>query len=132
MDSSGTVLITTEAPADWSHTIDLLGDEYGYRVLVVRSALQAATTIDHVHVDLIIADDKDGLDGCQLLADLRVSHPDTIRLLSLDAESPMTVAASAAAAVYQFIRRPLDPHLVGLVVKRGLEARELARRHRLL
>jgi two-component system response regulator HupR/HoxA len=132
MDSSGTVLIVTEAPADWSDTIDLLGDEYGYRVLVARSAAQAAMTIDHVHVDLVIAHDKDSVDGCRLLADLRVTHPDTIRVLALEADSAMTLAATAAAAVYQLIRRPLDAHLVGLVVKRGLEARELARRHRLL
>ena len=38
----------------------------------------------------------------------------------------------ANSAVYQYVRKPLDPQLIGLVVKRALEARELARRHRLL
>ena len=40
--------------------------------------------------------------------------------------------AISQASVYQFLRKPLDPQQVGLVVKRGLEARELAKRHRLL
>ena len=38
----------------------------------------------------------------------------------------------AAAAVYQFVRKPFDPQQVALVVKRGLEAWELGRRYRLL
>jgi len=132
MDSSGTVLIATHAEDAWAATIELLADEYGYRVLLAGSATEAASTLDHVHVDLIIAEASAEVDGRGLLAGLRVSHPETIRVLALEQDKPMTVSAIAAPAVYQFIRKPLDAQLIGLVVKRGLEARELARRHRLL
>jgi two-component system response regulator HupR/HoxA len=36
------------------------------------------------------------------------------------------------AAFHQFVRKPLDAEQIGLLVKRALEAGELARRHRLL
>ena len=38
----------------------------------------------------------------------------------------------AALSVYQFVRKPIDAQQISLIVERGLEARELARRHRLL
>ena len=132
MDSSGTVLITARTPDDWSATVELLGDEHGYRVMVTRSCAEAATIMDHMHVDLVIAEDAPDIDGRGLLAGLRVSHPEAIRVLALDEDCPVTATAIAAPAVYQFIRKPLDAQQIGLVVKRGLEARELARRHRLL
>jgi two-component system response regulator HupR/HoxA len=132
MDSSGTVLIASRTPDVWSTTVDLLTDEHGYRVMMARSCGEAATTMDHVHVDLVIAEDADGIDGRDLLAGLRVSHPEAIRVLALEGDTAMTASAIAAPAVYQFIRKPLDALQIGLVVKRGLEARELARRHRLL
>ena len=50
----------------------------------------------------------------------------------LDAETSLAGPAVAPAAIYQFVRKPLDAEQVGLVVKRALETRELARRHRLL
>ena len=40
--------------------------------------------------------------------------------------------AADRAAIYQYLRKPLDPEQIGLVAKRALEARELGRRHRLL
>jgi len=132
MDSSGTVLIASRTGADWSATIELLADEYGYRVLIARSAAEATTTLETLHVDLVIAEDGAGLDGREFLKELRVSHPETIRVLTLDGDCPVTATAITAPAVYQFIRKPLDAQQIGLVVKRGLEARELARRHRLL
>ena len=43
-----------------------------------------------------------------------------------------TTQGDGRAGRLQFVRKPLDPQQIGLVVKRALEARELARRHRLL
>jgi two-component system response regulator HupR/HoxA len=80
-------------------------------------------------VDLVIADHRPPeQDGCEFLAALRTSHPDVIRVLALDGIADDI----ARAAVYQFLHLPLDPEQACLVVKRGLEARELSRRHRLL
>ena len=132
MDSPGTVLIVSQVGVEWSATTDMLIDEYGYRVLLVRSLAEAATALRDVHVDLVMAEEGPAIDGCNFLAGLRASHPDIIRVLALDAECALTAKAMAAMAVYQFVRKPLDAQQIGLVVERGLETRELARRHRLL
>ena len=132
MESPGTVLIASHVGIDWSATIDILTDEFDYRVLIARSPAEAHKALDSVHVDLVIAEDGAGLDGRDLLSELRVSHPEIIRVLALDAERSLTARELEAPSIYQFVRKPLDAQQIALVVKRGLEARELARRHRLL
>jgi two-component system, NtrC family, response regulator HupR/HoxA len=132
MDPLGTVLIVSRRGADWRATRDLLSDEYGYRVLAASSSAEASATLSDIHVDLVIAEHGDEDDGLTLITGLRVSHPDVIRVIALAAAAEMTQKAMLPAAIYQLVRRPLDPVQIGLVVKRGLETRELARRHRLL
>jgi two-component system response regulator HupR/HoxA len=132
MDKLGTVLLAVRDQAEWTPTCELLTDEYGYRVVVVRSASERAAALRDIHIDLAIAEEEVGLDGRGLLAELRVSSPEIIRVMALEARSAPTARMLSDSAVYQFIRKPLDPQQIGLVVKRALEARELARRHRLL
>jgi two-component system response regulator HupR/HoxA len=132
MDKLGTVLISVRDEGEWSRTNELLSEEYGYRVVIVRSPGERAAALRDIHVDLAIAEEGAGADGRAFLAELRVSSPDIIRIMALDAQNPLTTEAMVDSAVYQFVRKPLDPQQIGLVVKRALEARELARRHRLL
>jgi two-component system, NtrC family, response regulator HupR/HoxA len=132
MDEVGTVLAVSSDPAEWGDTLDLLSAQYGYRVLATRSAADARAALADAHVDLVIAENDGDTDGLDLLAALRISHPDIIRLLVLDPRSDLARQALSAASIYQFVRKPLDADQVGLVVKRALETRELARRHRLL
>jgi two-component system response regulator HupR/HoxA len=132
MDEVGTVLAVSSDPAEWGDTLNLLSAQYGYRVLTTRSAADAHAALGDAHVDLVIAEDDGGTEGLDLLTALRISHPDIIRLLVLDPQSDLARQALSAASIYQFVRKPLDPDQVGLVVKRALETRELARRHRLL
>jgi two-component system response regulator HupR/HoxA len=132
MDRLGTVLIASQSGLEWSATTETLTEDFGYRVLVVRSPADAATALKDVHVDLAIADVGAGTDGCDFLAGLRLTHPEIVRVLALNTPSTLTQETIAATAVYQFVRRPLDAQQIALIVKRSLEARELARRHRLL
>ena len=129
MDSPGTVLIASSLEADWEATVDTLNEDYGYRILLGRTPAETAGALKDAHVDLVIADETA---GTAVLSDLRVSHPEIVRVLALSAGQGLTARELAAMAVYQFVRKPLDAQQIGLVVKRGLEARELARRHRLL
>ncbi|MEM9590369.1 MAG: sigma-54 dependent transcriptional regulator [Pseudomonadota bacterium] len=129
MDELGTVLAVSEEAASWADTLDALSSQY-YRVLVCRSVAEAQVALADAHVDLVLAD-GDGA-GFQFLEDLRISHPDIVRILVLDSQSDFAPASLSAASIYQFLRKPLDAFQVGLVVKRALETRELARRHRLL
>jgi two-component system response regulator HupR/HoxA len=133
MDSNNTVLVVASSlgldGGAWETLVDALADAYGYRVLHARSFDEAADMLAGVHVDLVIAEQTASAPGgCDFLAGLRASHPDVTRVLAFDG----AVGDLSRAAVYQFLRMPLDAEQACLVVKRGLEARELARRHRML
>ena len=141
MDRNSTVLVVAASGAGaWDTFIEALTDAHGYRVLRARAFDEATAVLADAHVDLVIVEDRiPGHAGCDFLAGLRVSHPDVMRVLVLDRRS-LAMAGGASrgvdgishAAVYQFLHLPLDPEQACLVVKRGLEARELSRRHRLL
>ena len=132
METLGTVLIVARGGPQWTATADVLSDEYDYRVLTARSAEDAASALSDAHVDIVLAEHGASGDGLEFLANLRISHPDVIRVLALEAKTVLTKQAISPAAIYQFVRKPLDAKQIGLVVERGLESRELARRHRML
>lgn len=130
MDQAGTVLAVTSNVGSWSGPLGVLTDQHDYRVLLARSPVEAFAALSNAHVDLVIA--GDGREGVDLLSGLRISHPDIIRILVVEADSQLSRQAVSPAAIYQFVREPLDAEQIGLLVKRALETRELARRHRLL
>jgi two-component system, NtrC family, response regulator HupR/HoxA len=132
METLGTVLIVARGGRQWTATADVLSDEYDYRVLNARSPEDAASALSDAHVDIVLAEHGPSGDGLEFLTNLRVSHPDVIRVLALEAKTSLSQQAISPAAIYQFVRKPLDPKQIGLVVERGLESRELARRHRML
>jgi two-component system response regulator HupR/HoxA len=133
MDRAGTVLLVTPTADGWPAVTELLAKQYGYRVLHASSPAEARTALADAHVDLVIADEGNGgADGVALLSGLRISNPEIIRVLALPAGYSRVQKAISQASVYLFLRKPLDPDQIGLVVKRGLEARELAKRHRML
>lgn len=132
MDEPGTVLIASRGEMEWSDAVEVLSERYGYRVLRGRSNAEVAAALSDTHVDLTIVEENEAGAGAKFLSGLRTSHPDIIRVLVVDAGSMLSPHAIAQAALYQFLRKPLDADQVGLVVERGLETRELARRHRLL
>lgn len=133
MDRTSTILIVARDGSEWPDVVAHLADDYGYRVLVVQGSAEALATLVDVHVDLVVAEMEGPAEsGAALLSELRVSHPDIIRILVLDADAPGIGRAISHAAIYQFLRKPLDAEQLALVVKRGLETRELARRHRIL
>jgi two-component system response regulator HupR/HoxA len=132
MEALGTVLIVARGDPQWTATADVLSDEYDYRVLTARSAEDAASVLSDAHIEIVLAEHGASGNGLEFLTNLRVSHPDVIRVLALEAKTVLTKQAISPAAIYQFVRKPLDAKQIGLVVERGLESRELARRHRML
>ncbi len=140
MGRTSTILIVAGDPDEWKAAADLLEAGLGYRVLVVPGPDEAAAAVNDAHVDLVVADitaigratAAGRPDGSTLLADLRIGHPEIIRILVLPEGVSGSAELIARTAVYQFLRRPIDAEQLALVVKRGLETRELARRHRIL
>ncbi|MFN0218615.1 MAG: sigma-54 dependent transcriptional regulator [Hyphomicrobium sp.] len=134
MTEHSTVLVVSKTSDDWRPVIAELKDEYGYRVLMAPGAREALELADEAHVDIVIADRGIGKKaGLEVLKHYRTAHPTVVRLLVKDVGAKTVMSnGHDEAAVYQFVRRPLDAEQIGLVVKRALETRELARRHRLL
>jgi two-component system response regulator HupR/HoxA len=134
MSESGTVLLVSTAADEWLETAEELGEEYGYRVLRAGGLAEARARGDDAHVDIVLCDQTLGdEDGIEVLRHYRIAHPHVVRILAkLGAADAPVGRAISEAAIYQYVRRPLDPEQIGLVVKRALETRELARRHRLL
>jgi two-component system, NtrC family, response regulator HupR/HoxA len=132
MDRNSSVLLVTDGSATWRALLEILAERFEYRVLIARADQEATTLVDNVHVDLALAQDTRDIDGCGFLVRLRTAHPEIMRVIVLGEDSPRAREAVSRASVYQFLRQPLDAEQASLVVKRGLEARELARRHRLL
>lgn len=71
--------------------------------------------------------------GVDALHKMRFSHPNAVRLLSLQsARRDEMVRAINDAAVYEVVSPPFEPEQLALVLKRALESRELSRIHRYL
>ncbi len=98
-----------------------------------REALAAMETSggagDVVIAEQVLVDSR----GVDLLRELRIRHPDAIRLLVLESTDTQVVQhAINDAAVYQVMIAPWQAEQVHLMVRRALESRELARIHRYL
>jgi two-component system, NtrC family, response regulator HupR/HoxA len=129
MDSGNTVLVVASSREAWSVLVESLSDAHGYRVLRAGSFEEATAVLAGVHVDLVIVEQTGSEQGgCEFLEALRTSHPDVMRVLAFE----RAAQDISRAAVYQFLHLPLDPEQASLLIKRGLEARELSRRHRML
>lgn len=135
MMSASTILLAIADEEEWSGVRSVLADDFGYRVMVAHTVKNALTRINDANIDLVICEAELGGEGAlDILRHCRASSPNTMRILVKDCgdHSRWNHDAAELAAIYQFIRKPLDEEQVGFVVKRALEARELARRHRMV
>ncbi|MFZ5588339.1 MAG: sigma-54-dependent transcriptional regulator [Pseudomonadota bacterium] len=105
-----------------------------YTVVTAAAAAETSRLLEGREVDLVLCDQQlSEMSGVDFLHQLRVSHPEIVRILITDDTDPANVIkAINEAAVYQFIPKPWQPEQLRLIVKRALEGCELARRHRYL
>ncbi len=108
--------------------------EADYQVLVTASGADALAIQDTQEADLVLCAQRVAdMSGVELLRAMRVSRPETMRILIT---GPMaqdeTVRSINEAAVYQVVPEPWQADHMRLLVKRALESRELARMHRYL
>jgi two-component system response regulator HupR/HoxA len=134
MDIVSTILFIADACPPLRAAAEALAREPDYRVIMATGEGPAAEALGAAHVDLILADvEAEDFDVVAFLARLRFTHPDLVRILLVGAASgPRLSEALARAAAYQYLTKPLQAEQACLVVKRALETRELARRHRRL
>jgi two-component system response regulator HupR/HoxA len=131
---NSTILLVSNQLDDWADTVSQLTNDHEYRVLKANGTSDAIAIGREAHVDLVLCEENlDGTPGADLLRQFRIFDPYVIRILVKETIAPGNIHdVIKQAAIYQYVRKPLDREQIGLVVKRALEARELARRHRLL
>jgi two-component system response regulator HupR/HoxA len=105
-----------------------------YRTLAASSGSEALALLEREHVDLVLcAQRMPDMSGVDLFRRTRISHPESIRILvTADADHREMIRSINEAAVYQLVSAPWQSDQIALLVKRALESRELARRHRYL
>lgn len=134
MSVESTILFVAETSESHRAAANALARELGYHVIMAARDAEAAEVIGNAPVGLVLADiETAGLDVVAFLLRLRFTHPDLVRILVVGAESGFLLrSALDRTAAYQYLTKPLEPEQTCLVVRRALETRELARRHRLL
>lgn len=108
--------------------------EEDYEVLTAASGRDALDILNREEVDLVLCDQRlpDGT-GVEFFLEARISHPEVVRILIADyTDHDNMIRSINDAAIYQFVAKPWQADHLLLLVKRALESRELARRHRYL
>lgn len=106
----------------------------GYSVVTATSGAEALELMAQMPVDLLISDMRmPGMDGAQLLAQVRTHWPDTVRvLLTGYADIKSTIAAINSTEVYRYITKPWDDAEMLGTVRQVFERQSLEReKHRL-
>ncbi len=135
MDHTSTILLISGSPADFQAATDSLSTLPGYRTLVATTGDAASELLETVEVDLVLCDfaTSERFDALRVLEHLRGSHPYVIRIPVFGGQDAQTIGSVVAhTAAYQYLTRPVLADQAYLLVKRALETRELARRHRLI
>ena len=108
--------------------------EKDYQVLHARSPTDARCVLIQEEVDMVLCHQQlHDATVVDLLREARVSHPEAIRIvITATTNHEELIRLINDAAVYQVVSEPWQPDHLLLLVKRALESRELARRHRYL
>src|SRR3990172_11553702 len=133
--------------SDTKHTILLVDDEEnilnalnrvlrreGFRIVTATSGNQALLTMDKEKITLILSDCRmPGMDGIELLAEVRKRTPDTIRMMLTGyADMETSMAAINRGEVYRFITKPWNDDELKLIIKDGIHQYELVQENRYL
>jgi two-component system, NtrC family, response regulator HupR/HoxA len=108
--------------------------EESYRTFTASTGHEGLSLLDREHIDLMLCGQRMAdMSGVEFFRQTRVSHPESIRILvTADTDHREMIRSINEAAVYQLVSVPWQPDQIALLIKRALESRELARRHRYL
>src|SRR5947209_17812659 len=100
--------------------------------VTVETADSGAAALDRIAArdyDAIVTDIKmPGMDGLELLAEIRTRWPDTPTLMITGHGEHDLVVHALRAGAYDFIQKPIDRDYLVAVLRRAIEMRELSRR----
>ncbi len=108
---------------------DVLGEHYS--VVQTGKPEEAVTAIEEEAADLLICEQNiPGSTGTVFLHHCRLRFPDVVRILTGSLSEAELQCAVNEAAIYSFLNKPWLASQLELEVRRALENRELAYRHR--
>lgn len=127
------ILVVDDDPNVLRSMVRLFEDE-DYTVLTADSAFKAREIIEKEQVHLVISDAMmPGMSGHELLAWVRVAHPQIIRTLFTGRADVKTVMKAVNdGEIYRFFTKPWDPDELKLSVKLGLEKYDIEEERNLL
>jgi two-component system, NtrC family, response regulator HupR/HoxA len=131
-DGTWTVLVVNNEPKVRASLSSCL--EQDYRVLGAASVRDALKMLESDQVDLVLCNQRTPeIKAVEFFRETRISFPEVIRILITDHLDHQDMVRSINdAAIYQVVPEPWQSDQLLLLVKRALESRELARRHRYL
>ena len=131
-DGAWAVLVVDDDPHAREPLAHVL--EEHYQTFPAGSGHEALALLDREQIDLVLCHQRlCDMSGVDFFRRTRISHPESIRILiTADNDHHEVIRSINEAAVYQLVSQPLQPDQIVLLIKRALESRELARRHRYL
>ena len=98
-----------------------------YKILTAGGGAEALALLEQEHVDLVISDMRmPGMDGAQLLEQIRAKWPDILRILLTGyADINSTIAAINKGEIYRYIAKPWEDNDIVLIVRHALERKAL-------
>ena len=104
----------------------------GYRIFTAAGGAAGLTILARERVDLVISDMRmPEMNGAQFLERVRQEWPDTARILLTGyAETGSAIDAINKGKIFRYISKPWEDSDITLIVKHGLERRDLERRNK--
>lgn len=131
-DGTWTILVVDDHASERTSLMACL--EKDYRVLQAKSVADARRVMAQEETDMVLCHlHRPDATAIDFLREARISHPEAIRILvTATTNHEELIRLINVAAVYQVVPEPWQSDHLLLLVKRALESRELARRHRYL
>lgn len=95
-----------------------------YRLLTANSGPEALEVLARQRVDIVISDERmPGMQGSELLGEVRRKYPNTIRIvLTGQASMEATIRAINDGQVFRFLTKPFAPKDLAACIREAIEA----------
>ena len=94
-------------------------------MVFVSNGAKALDVMETQHFDVVVSDMRmPGMDGAQLLAEVKKRHPDTVRFLLTGQSDGETVYRSVGEA-HQFLSKPCKPKVLKECVDKAFALRDV-------
>lgn len=105
----------------------LLEFETNYEIFAFQSPVDALEMFQATPVDVVISDSlMADMDGLEFLAEIKVLHPDTVRILLTGyGDKENAIKAVNEVGLFQYIEKPWDNEHLKLVIRNALANKNL-------